>query len=99
MENKMLRFRIYSRVFFHLPFSGLKHKDGIKIELVSSGQKIQRGLAFKFFISRERQDLWYQHEQLFSHLLKLPYRIYSISCILAAIEKRFSAAGVVVNQR
>ena len=42
---------------------------------------------------------WKEYQQLFPHLSKLACRIFSIPCSSAAVERTFSAAGQVVNQR
>jgi len=42
---------------------------------------------------------WNDYQRLFPHLSKLACRIFSIPCSSAAVERTFSAAGQVVNQR
>jgi len=42
---------------------------------------------------------WKEYQQLFLHLVKLACHTISISCVSAVIERKFSTADQVVNQR
>ena len=42
---------------------------------------------------------WQEYQQIFPNLAKLARRTFSIPCSSAAVEREFSAAGQIVNQR
>ena len=44
-------------------------------------------------------SFWQENETIFPHLSKLACRIFSTPCSSAAVEREFSAAGQIVNQR
>ncbi|CAF3151996.1 unnamed protein product [Rotaria sp. Silwood2] len=44
-------------------------------------------------------SFWKEHENIFPHLASIARRIFSIPCSSAAVERQFSAAGQLINQR
>lgn len=53
----------------------------------------------KTFLCEDPLEFWRKHQQIFPVLTKLARRIHCIPASSAAVERQFSGAGVVINER
>ncbi|CAF3210964.1 unnamed protein product [Rotaria sp. Silwood2] len=79
-----------------------EHDDDLDSTMPPGIDELQRYLALQIDKTSLRQnplDFWRENQLSFPRLSKLARRIHSIPATIATVERQFSGAGVVINER